>query len=296
MIVFTKYTNSRRVNCMKKTLSLVLVTSIGVSLGFSSPISAQTNQFTDSKQQIKQFDDSKNRGIIINQNTDMAATENLLEKMGFNLDELSKMPDGLKKEIAQSGGKKVTLNLVQADKKTSEKQIRSAFNEPSFKEENGLNFNLFAMFEGTEGSNNIYRLYSTGYWTEIPYLKTNDTIGIFWDSKITPVKNENSARQTWFNPDDQEAYLKADESSPYGVQWKSPFRNNASMFGTYTSQKVKVPTQYNGTNIEVGAAFMHPWLKQQQEISLKFGPGTVEFNNVKGYLHTLKYKFIVGEK
>ncbi|MGR5991933.1 hypothetical protein ACT7C6_27260 [Bacillus paranthracis] len=222
---------------MKKTLSLVLATGIGVSLGFSSPISAQTNQLTNSKQEIKQIGEVKNQGIKVNQNGDVTATEKLLEKMGFNLNEISKMPDGLKNEIVQSGGKKVTLNPVETSKRTSDTRIQYAISEPSLKMENGLNFNLFAMFEGTEGSNNIYRLYSTGYWTEIPYLKTNDTIGIFWDSKITPVKNENSARQTWFDPDDQEAYLKADESSPYGVQWKSPFRNNTSMFGTYTSQK-----------------------------------------------------------
>ncbi|MGR5971057.1 hypothetical protein ACT7C1_35905 [Bacillus paranthracis] len=82
---------------MKKTLSLVLATGIGVSLGFSSPISAQTNQLTNSKQEIKQIGEVKNQGIKVNQNGDVTATEKLLEKMGFNLNEISKMPDGLKK-------------------------------------------------------------------------------------------------------------------------------------------------------------------------------------------------------
>ncbi|MEH7460241.1 hypothetical protein V7183_24480 [Bacillus sp. JJ1127] len=278
---------------MKKTLSLALATVVGLSFGVSNPASAEVKQPTSSNYEVKKLDDGRIKGI---KSFDSAKIEQVLKQMGFTSSDLSKMSDALKKEIAQTGGKKVNLIPIDRNETKSKSQIRYSVNQPESVVENGLTFNLFAVYEGTDGSNNLYRIYSNGYWNQIPYLKTNDTIGIFWDSKVTPIKNANSARQTWFNPDDNEAYLTANESSPYGTQWKIPFKEGTSMFGAYTNQKVKVPTQYNGTDIEVGAGFMHPYSKQQENIPFKFGSGTVDFNNVKGYGYTLKYKINVGTK
>lgn len=278
---------------MKKTLSLTLAAVVGLSLGVSNPVSAQVTQSTSSTYKVKELENERVKGI---KDFDPAKINQTLEKMGFNSSELSSMSDALKKEISQTGGTKVDLIPVSQKETKSKEQVRYSINKPEAVIENGLTFNLFAIYEGTEGSDNIYRIYSNGYWLQIPYLKTNDTIGIFWDSKVTPIKNANSARQTWFNPNDQEDYLKADESSIYGTQWKMPFKEGASMFGAYTYQKVKVPTKYNGTDIEVGAGFMHPYLKRQENTPFKFAPGTVDFNNVKGYGYTLKYKITVGAK
>ncbi|MFD0770656.1 hypothetical protein ACFQZ1_18095 [Bacillus sp. CGMCC 1.60114] len=281
---------------MKKILGLALTTSLGLGLGFSNPTLAQVNQDSiHPNLEVKEMQDRRIQGINAADNLTPEQVNRLLEKMGFSITEISNMQDSLKKDIVKEGGKKAILTPLKNENTSHKPSVQYAYTEPEVVIENGLNFNLFALYEGTQGSNHIYKIYTNGIWTNIPYLKTNDTIGIFWGDNITAVNNSDSARQSWFTQKDElEANLKGDRSSIYGTQWKIPFKVGATLNGAYTSQKVSIPIQFTGQKFQVGSAFSHPWLTTQQDIPFKFGPGTVDFNNVKGNQYSLKYSITVG--
>lgn len=280
---------------MKKKLGIILATSVTLGFGVSDSALAHTNS-TQGKNDIVVNSLENNRlqeGNSQNSLTPQKITDSLNE-MGFTNNEIATMQDKLKLEIIQNGGKRVLFTSLDNSNKLQKNPVQYAFNEPSSVVENGLSFNLFATYEGTEGSNHMYRIYSNAHWTKIPYLKTNDTIGIVWGDNVVAVNNSEKARQTWFTPEELEENLVADRSSKYGTQWKFPFKEGASFNGVYTSQKVAVSTSFTGKEIVFGSGFSHPWLKQQQTIPFKFGSGSIDFNGVKGNNYTLKYSITVG--
>lgn len=283
---------------MKKILGLVLTTSLGLSLGFSNSTLAEVSQGSmHSNLEVKEMQDGRIQGIDGASNLTHEQVNSFLEKMGFSGTEISNMQDSLKRDIIKGGGKKAILTPLKNENASYKSSVQYAAGEPELIMENGLSFNLFAIYEGTQGSNHIYKIYSNGIWSKIPYLKTTDTIGIFWGNNVTAVDNSDSARQQWLAEHEEwEATLKGDRSNTYGTQWKIPFKVGATLNGAYTSQKVSISTKFTGQEIQVGSAFGHPWLTKQQDNPFKFGPGTVDFNNVKGNNYTLKYNIIVGSK
>ncbi|EOQ07459.1 hypothetical protein KOY_05335 [Bacillus cereus VDM021] len=280
---------------MKKILGIMLTAGVGLSFGFSDATSAQANQGgVHQNLEIKKMQDGRIQGVNATRDLTSEQVNNILVQMGFSTTEISNMQDSLKKEIIKAGGKKAILTPVKNENTSHKSLVQSNPVEPEVVIANGLSFNLFALYEGTQGSNHIYKVYTNGSWTSIPYRKTNDTIGIFWGDNVTAVNNSDSARQSWFGDDEYENQLKGDRSSKYGTQWKVPFKNGATFNGVYTSQKISIPTKFNGKKIQVGSGFIHPWIAKQQDIPLKFGPGTIDFNGVKGYSYTLKYNINVG--
>ncbi|MGG3523247.1 hypothetical protein ABES33_26200 [Bacillus pseudomycoides] len=280
---------------MKKQLGIILAASVGLSLSFSDSTSAQVDSVkVKNNVGVNKLEDGRIQGINVTNDLNAAQITDTLVQMGFSNAEVSTMQDALKKEIVKNGGKKVAFTSIENSDDSRKKSVQYSFKEPETVYENGLTFNLFALYEGTEGSNHMYRIYTNGYWLKIPYLKTNDTIGIVWGDNVTAVNNSDKARQSWFNPDEFEAFLKADRSSKYGTQWKAPFKEDASMNGVYASQKVAIPKSLTGKEVVFGAGFSHPYLKQQQTIPFKFGPASIDFNGVKGYNYNLKYSVTVG--
>ncbi|WP_436864834.1 hypothetical protein [Bacillus fungorum] len=281
---------------MNKKLGVILATSITLGLGVSDSALAQVNSIEGKKDIIvNKFESNRVQGENTQTNqTPQQITDSLI-KMGFTNSEISTMQDTLKMDIVKSGGKKVLFTSLENSNDSQKNSVQYAYKEPVAVIENGLNFNLFALYEGTQGSNHIYKIYTNGMWLKIPYLKTNDTIGIVWSDNVTAINNSDNARQSWFaNHDEFEENLTADRSSKYGTQWKVPFKEGASMNGVYTSQKVAVPTSLTGKEVEFGSGFSHPWLQQQQTIPFKFGAGSIDFNGVKGYNYKLKYSVTVG--
>lgn len=281
---------------MKKILGLALTASLG--FGFSNTTLAEVNQSSmHPNLEIKEMQDGRIQGIDGASNLTHEQVNSILEKMGFSETEISSMQDALKRDIIKGGGKKAMLTPLINENISSKNSVQYAVGEPEVISENGLTFNLFALYEGTQGSNHIYKIYTNGIWHKIPYLKTTDTIGIFWGDNVTAVDNSDSARQQWFAEHEElEATLKGDRSSTYGTQWKIPFKVGATLNGAYTSQKVSISTKLTGQKIQVGSAFGHPWMTKYQDNPFKFGPGTVDFNNVKGYNYTLKYNITAGSK
>ncbi|NUH91351.1 hypothetical protein [Bacillus thuringiensis] len=280
---------------MKKRLGIILAAGVGLSLGVSNSALAQVNSVEGKNNVVEnKLESNSLQGVSSTNNSTPEKIKNTLIEMGFTNTEIATMQDTLKVEIVKNGGKKVSFTSLKDSINSQKNSVQYAVKEPEAVMENGLNFSLFALYEGTEGSNHMYRIYASGYWLKIPYLKTNDTIGIVWGDNVTAVNNSDKARQSWFTPDEFEEYLTADRSSKYGTQWKVPFKEGATMNGAYTSQKVAVPTSLTGKEVVFGSGFSHPWLKQQQTIPFKFGPGSIDFNGVKGYNYNLKYSVTVG--
>lgn len=279
---------------MKKTLGLVLAASIGLNLGISNPTSAEVNSATNNLE-AKKLEDDKIQKINFTDDLTPAQINNILIQKGFSNNEISTMQDALKKEIIKNGGEKVLFTSLENTSNSKDDSIQYAMRDAVAITENGLNFNLFALYEGIQDSKHMYRIYTSSAWLKTPYLKNNDTLGIAWDDNVTAVKGGDKARHAWTNTDDFEEFLKADHSSKYGTQWKLPFKD-APLSAVYASQLVAIPTTLTGKEIEIVAAFSHPWIKKQETIPFKIQSKSIDFNGVKGYNYTLKYGITVGSK
>ncbi|HEF5239031.1 TPA: hypothetical protein ACOQ34_005592 [Bacillus cereus] len=318
---------------MKKTLGFMLVMGMGISLSFSNPASAETSKTNvHNKLEVKQTEDGRVLGIKSSEKLSLEQLDNNLMKMGFSFNEISNMQKDLKKELVKQGGKKANLELVEEkqeyksldgenyiinnDNKEKIQNIKQQdankllnqsskndskiqrMNPPSAVINDELTFNLFAIYEGTKGSDYVYKVYSNQMWTKRPYWNTTDTIGIVWESNAHAINGTESARQYWTisnlggGVNEHNTNVGADRSSLYGTQWKLPYKTDSINRGAYTSQKITIPQSYRGSNATVGAAFAHPWFAYN--FALNFGPGTIAFNDAKGDKWSLRYNMNVG--
>ncbi|MEK7019631.1 hypothetical protein [Bacillus sp. FSL R9-9410] len=314
---------------MKKTLSSMMVMGIGIGLVFTNPASAEVNlPNSNEKFEIVKTHDGRIKGVESLENLKVEQIDHILNEMGFSQDEISKMNGQLKKDIAKAGGKKASLEFLKKEheytnlkgnkyiigdhNKESIKNIETEdINEilnrnfkksnaiqymdpPSMVTDQGQTFNLMAIYQGEQGSNYVYQVFSSQFWNEMPRIRGNDTLGIAWGDKAKALDNTDSARQSWFAGDEFEQTLKADRSSIYGTQWKIPEINNSTARGVYTSQKISIPIQYKDSKINISSGFVHGW--GQPNYSFKFGPSaTIDLSNANGHHKwSLNYNINVG--
>ncbi|BFH17393.1 hypothetical protein WJ0W_002189 [Paenibacillus melissococcoides] len=206
---------------------------------------------------------------------------NHLIKMGFNDNEVEKLPLEMKQDIVSKGG--VKKEVIKTDSKVIHKdQNGNELTVTPFYSDSMFELTGYAVKTASYTTENEYDIYVNYTWKKQPLAVFTDTVAISWQSQGTPIAGTAYSRHT----------LACYHGGAHTTHLTNEMNNSSNLSGTgwdvdliylsdddwqygYGKQTIRVGKSYEGTTGAFQVGYAHRNLPGT--VSISFGPASIDF-------------------
>lgn len=203
--------------------------------------------------------------------TDAKKVDNHLIKMGFTADELKRMPETMKADIASSGGKKIAASkidttAVYVDEHGNRSPVITLAND-----DDGLQLWGWVVKIGSTSTENKYAAYVEYEWPTGPFWHYTDTVAMAWQSRATPYGDPLS-QHNWRPSGSHHVYNNAiDKQQVEGNAWKVDIIGGGSPQDGWGRQELRVGKSYEGQTGAIEIGYVHRLAPGTATVTISYG-------------------------